>query len=79
VANPAGTRANRWNQVVSAVATEAGWTTAVADAWLNQIWAGLPFDENAGDLVNGERLRKWLEFNQPDAPTLPEAFRRFVV
>lgn len=79
MANPPGTRSNRWSQVVSAVAAEAGWTTAQADTWLNAVWSGLPFNETAGDAVNGLRLRRWLEANRPaGAPTMPTAFRAFV-
>lgn len=80
MANPPGTRANRWNQVVSAVAGELGWTTAQADAWLNGVWTGMwGADETFGDPAAHDRLKKWLEVNDTTSPTLPVALRNFVV
>lgn len=80
MAAPAGTRANRWGQVVSAVAAELGWTADAADVWLNGVWATMYSpDESFGDAVAHGRLRRWLETNVAGAPTLPEALRRYVV
>lgn len=79
MANPPGTRANRWNQMVSAVARELSWTTAQSDAWLNTVWVGMFVDETAGDLVAHDRLRKWLEVNDTTSCTLPAAMRAWLL
>lgn len=79
MANPPGTKRARWNQAVSAIVSEMGWTDAQADSWLNLVWDGMFVDETAGDLIAHDRLKKWLEFNDPVSGTLPHAFRLWVV
>jgi hypothetical protein len=79
VANPPGTQANRWNQVVSAVASELAITTAAADTWLNGVWANMYVDEKFGNPLAHDALKKWLEANRvPGIVTLPSALRNFV-
>jgi hypothetical protein len=75
MAAPPGAKAARWNQAVSRVATEMGWTNTQADAWLNAVWAGMfSGDEVAADITAHGRLRAFLENASPDSPTLPRAF-----
>lgn len=76
MANPAGTTKAKWNQAVNAVAAAAGWTTAQADTWLNDVWVGMwQGDERAGQPVVHGHLRAWLEGQVPSAVTLPRAFQ----
>lgn len=79
MSNPAGTRANRWNQMVNAVSVDLGLSTRDADSWLNSVWGGMYGDEEQGNPSARAALRARLETDQPDAPTLPEALKRSVV
>ncbi len=77
---PAGTKAARWNQVVSRVATTLGISTTQADTWLNLVWSGMCLgDEVQGNEQAHADLRKFLEANYPYAATLPNALKLFVL
>lgn len=75
---PTGVKASRWNQAVNRIVSETGMTSPAADLWLNAVWLTMfTGDELAGQMAAHDRLRVFLEFNQPTAPTLPTAFYRW--
>ena len=79
MANPPGTLANRWNQAVSAVANELGWTNTQADAWMNTVWARRYIDEGrVQDAASHASLKKFLEARDSTSGTLPHAFEALV-
>jgi hypothetical protein len=78
MANPPGTLANRWNQAVSAIAGEMGWTTTVADTWLNTAWESRYAEGTWVDVVAHDRFRKFLEARDSTSVTLPRAFEALV-
>jgi hypothetical protein len=65
---------------VRAVAQAMGWTDAAADAYLTGVWNGMyTGNETAGDPATHAELRKFLEFQRPNDPTLPVAFTNWVM
>lgn len=76
---PAGARTNKWNQAVSRIAQNMGWSNPSTDAWLNAVWLTMfQGDETVGEVLANERLREMLIEVALPAPTLPLAFYRWV-
>jgi len=76
---PAGAKPARWNQAVSGVASDLGWTQTEADTWLTAVWDQRYTDETSGQIAAHARLRLFLETNRPDDPTLPVALTNWIM
>jgi hypothetical protein len=76
MAAPSGVRVARWNNTVSAIATQTGRTEAVVDTWLNRVWSARYDDEEQEDIPFHDRLVAAL-LGRTTAVTLPQALERW--